>query len=230
MAEKGIVVKVHFGVERQGAAVARRDEGIDLDQRSVRGLKGAIEVLKETHRLVHHLALKPQAKGQLARLEGLESDAGIDEFLQDFFRMLGGHHFNFHAAFAGGHEHGPAGGAVDDNAEVKFARDVQAFLNQHALDQAALRPRLVSDQGHAQDSARQGLSFRRVVSQFYAATFTAATGVNLGFDHHRAAAQFFRHSASFLGLGNHLAARHGDSELCKNLFRLIFVDFHIESC
>ncbi len=107
MTVEGVVVKVHLGVERQGPAVARGDEGIDLDQRSVRGLKGAIKVLKETHRLVYHLALKPQAEGQLARLEGLEPDAGIDEFLQDFFRMLGGYHFDFHAAFAGGHEHGP---------------------------------------------------------------------------------------------------------------------------
>jgi hypothetical protein len=87
----------------------------------------------------------------------------------------------------------------------------------------------VSDQGHAQDTARQGLNFGRVVSQLYAATFAAPTGVNLGFDNYCAATEFLRHRASFLGRRNHLAARHGDAELCKDLFRLIFVDFHFES-
>ena len=35
-----------------------------------------------------------------------------------------------------------------------------------------------------------------------------------------------RHRASLLGPGDHFAAWHGNSEFGKNLFRLIFVDFH----
>jgi hypothetical protein len=54
--------------------------------------------------------------------------------------------------------------------------------------------------------------------------------VDLGFDHYGSAAQPFGYAAGFLGVGNHLAARNGNPELRKDLFRLIFMNFHIEKC
>jgi len=56
-----------------------------------------------------------------------QNGAGI--FLGDFL--------DFHAASGAGHEDHAAGGAIDEQTEIKFALDVQAFFDEQALDDAA---------------------------------------------------------------------------------------------
>ena len=70
------------------------------------------------------------AEGQLARLEGLQAEAGLDGFLEDELGGFRGDFFDFHAAGGGGHEDGLARGAVEDDAEVEFALDGQRFFDE----------------------------------------------------------------------------------------------------
>ena len=95
------------------------------------------------------------AEGQFARLKGAEAEAGLDGFLQDQLRRLGGDLFDVHAAGRGRHEDGLALHAVEHDAEVEFALDGQGFFDQQALHDAAFGTGLVGDQRHAQDLARQ---------------------------------------------------------------------------
>src|SRR5271157_527346 len=57
VAEEGVIVKVHLGVERQHAPVFGHHQRVDLRQRGVSGLEGAGEAGQELHRLAHLAAL-----------------------------------------------------------------------------------------------------------------------------------------------------------------------------
>ncbi len=51
--------------------------------------------------------------------------------------------------------------AVDDDAEVELARDVDALLDEQALDHLAAGPGLVRDELHAEDLLRRLARRRR---------------------------------------------------------------------
>src|SRR5207253_8112849 len=107
------------------------------------------------------------------RMNGLaQNGAGI--FLGDFL--------DFHAAGGAGHEDDAANGAIDEEAKIKFALDVEAFFDEQALDDAAGGAGLRSDQLHAENVAGDVGSFIRGAGQFYASGFAAATGVDLRFN------------------------------------------------
>jgi len=86
-------------------------------------------------------------------LIGLEADGGIDGFAEDGFGMLLGNFFDFHSAGGAGHEDGPGGFAVDDQAEIEFALDVQTFFDEQTFYDAADGSGLNSDEIHAQHVA-----------------------------------------------------------------------------
>src|SRR5260370_6050907 len=68
---------------------------------------------------------------------------GSEIFLGDFL--------DFHSASGAGHENDAAGGAIDEQAEIEFALDVQAFFDEQALDDAAGGTGLRGDQLHSAD-------------------------------------------------------------------------------
>ncbi len=152
MAIERVVVEIHFGVERDQAAVAGDDAGIDFEQRRVRFDERAVERLQERHRRVDQFRRKPQAERELARVIGLKTRLGANRFAQNRFGMLLRDFFDFHAARGAGHEHRRAHRAVHEHAEVKLALDVEAFFDQQAADDAAFRAGLRRDELHAQDA------------------------------------------------------------------------------
>src|SRR5258708_17796553 len=145
MAEECVVVQSQLGVERDQLAVAREHARIDLQQRSVRVDEGAIEGLKKGGRVRGDLAGKSQSKSDFARLKRLQANHRLNRLPQNGFRIFLGHFLNFHASRGAGHENGKPAGTIDKQAKIQLALDVQPFLDQHALDDAAPRSRFWSN-------------------------------------------------------------------------------------
>ena len=74
----------------------------------------------------------------------------------DFFGGVRSNFLDVHAAFAGCHQHGALGAAVDHQADIKFFLDISAFLNQQPAHLLAFGAGLVSLQLHAEDGRRAG--------------------------------------------------------------------------
>ena len=142
--------KVIFGVERDEAAVAGDDARIDFEHGGVGVDESAVERLEKWGGLLRGFAGEAEAEGELARLIGLQADGGMNDFAQDRVGIVLGDFFDFHAAGGAGHEEHFAGGAIDENAEVEFALDVETFFDEEALDDAAAGAGLRGDEIHAQ--------------------------------------------------------------------------------
>ena len=105
----------------------------------------------------------------------------MNRFAQNGAGIVLGDFFDFHAARGAGHENDVAGGAIDEQAEIKFALDVEAFFDEQALDDAAGGAGLRRDQLHAENVAGEIGGFVGGARQLDAATFAAAAGVDLRF-------------------------------------------------
>ena len=128
------------------------------------------------------------------------------------------------------HQDGPLGRAIDDEAEVQLARDLEALLDEHAADDPALGPGLVRDERHAEHGLRGGARGVRALDDLDAAALAAAAGVNLRLDDDRAAAELDGGGrASSIGVNATLALGHGHAERLEDLFALIFVNLHRRS-
>src|ERR1035441_10017604 len=227
VAEEGIVVEGDLGVEREELVVFGGDEGIDLDQRGVGLDEGFVEALEECDGGGDLRGLKTEGKGQLAGLPCAKADGRIDGFLEDGLGIFGGHFFNLHAAGLGGHEDQPAGGAVEDDAEIKLAVDGRGLLDEQALDLLSERPGLMSDERHAEDILGVQLGLLASASDLDATALAAASGVNLRLDHNAACAlgeELAGHRGCFFEVVGHFAPGHGNAVFRQDFFRLILVN------
>src|SRR4029077_19015386 len=66
VAIEGVVVEIHFGVERDQAAVAGNDERVDFRERGVGFGEGAIERLQKGHGGLRLFGGEAEAKGELS--------------------------------------------------------------------------------------------------------------------------------------------------------------------
>ncbi len=136
------------------------------------------------------------------------------------------HFLDFHAARRARHDHRSGDGAVHQDAQVKLALDVQAFLDQQALHDAPGGAGLRRHQLHAQHGLRQVGRFRRRFRQLHAACLAAASGVDLRLHHHDFRSQLLGHGARLFGRGDHFSPGSGHAESPENFLCLIFVDLH----
>ena len=228
VAEERIVVEGDLGVERKQLVVLGRDEGIDLDQRSIGIDEGPVEALEEADRLVDLRGLESERKCQLARLPRAEPDGGVDTLLVDGVGVFGGDFLDLHAAGLRSHKHQLAGGAIEHDAEIEFAVDGGGLLDQQALHLLPLGSGLVGDKLHAEDVFSVLLGVFARTGHLYAPAFAAAAGMNLRFDDDARGAlgkEFAGHVVGFFeGIG-HFAPGDGNAVLCQDLFRLILVNF-----
>ena len=77
-----------------------------------------------------------------------------------------------------------AAGAVEHQAQVEFALDRRARLDQQPLDLLSRGPGLVRDQLHAEDRLRRCIRGLDRLDDLDAAALAASARVNLGLDHH----------------------------------------------
>ena len=134
-----VVVEVQLGIKGEQITAGRDDERIDLEQRGVGGDESLIQRHHHLDGLANLVALQPQIKREPPRLVGLQAECRVDERLENLVRGLGGDFLNLDAALLAHHQHRLLGRPVDDQAQVELAGDLQAFFDQHALDDAAFR-------------------------------------------------------------------------------------------
>src|ERR1700722_8115801 len=229
MTIQGVVIEGDFGVERVHFSVAGDHAGINFDHRSIGLDEGAVERLKEGNGGVDLFRREAQAEGQLARLKRLEADGRIDFFLENRFRIIFGHFFDFHTAGGADHKNRRTYFAVNQNADVKLTLDVEAFFDQQTPDDAALFAGLGRDQGHAQNLSGVVQSFVGRFRELHATGLAATTGMDLGFDHDHMGAQTLGDGAGFLFFHYHFAARDRYAKFGEDRFGLIFVNLHAGS-
>src|SRR5262249_18048741 len=131
--------------------IRRRDERIDLTQRRVSINKSSVQPRHEAHSFVDLLRLESQAESQLARMECLEADGGIDVLHQDGPWVFGRNFFNLHSARCRSHKHWTRRRPIHHNTQVKLAFDGKCLFNQQALDYFAFRTSLMRDQPHPEN-------------------------------------------------------------------------------
>ncbi len=102
--------------------------------------------------------------------------------------------------------------AVDQDAEIQLALDLEPLLDEHAADLPAFRSGLVRDQRHADQLLRELLDLVGRPGDLDAAALAAAAGVNLRLDDVHAAAEALGGINGFGRCERNLAARDGNTE------------------
>ena len=134
-------------------------------------------------------ALRPSANASLRAWNGREPDGRIDELLEDPLGRFGGDLLDLHAAVRARHHTGCSLDAIDDEAEVQLALDLQPLLDEHAPDYLPFGPGLVGHERHAEHSLGGRSRLLRTLGDLDAAAFAAAAGMNLRLDDRHAAAE-----------------------------------------
>ncbi len=117
--------------------------------------------------------------------------------------------------------------AVERDAQVELAVDVEGLLDEDLLDDATGGPRLRRDQRHAEDALGEVVRLLGILRELHAAALAAAPGVDLRLDD-RAPAEPPRDLPRLGRAVGDLAARHGDAEVREDRLGLVLVDFHGE--
>ena len=116
-------------------------------------------------------------------MERLDAARRVDRLGQDLLRIVRRHFLDLDPALGRADQGHPAGGAVDQQAEIELAGDVAAFFDIDALDLAALRPGLMGHQLLAEHGAcrRRDLVLR--AGELDPAGLAAPAGMDLRLDH-----------------------------------------------
>ena len=233
MTEERVVVERKFGIERQHLATFGQDERVDLDHRTIARHEAAVEGGEKFTGRAHLRRRESEFPGQFARLIRLQSEGRIDRFAQNLLRGLGRDLLDVHPAFAAGHDHGRAGGAIHQDGEIKFFLDLDRLGDEHLVDQAAFRSGLMRDQCLPDHLGRDAAGLAGRLAKMHAAleavgetSLAASAGVDLRFDHDGIRAEFAGH---FLRIGRragHGTARVVRTEFGEEFLGLVFVDIH----
>jgi hypothetical protein len=162
----------------------------------------------------------------------LQPRARIDVLLQNLFRRLRCDLLDIHAACRRRHEYRLAVPAIHQNPDVQLALDRQRLFDQQPSHDASLGPRLVGDQRHAQHLRRKFAHDCHRIRNLHAAALASATRMNLRLHYHARCAraqQVFRDRLRLVARLGHLPARHCDSILLQDCFRLVLMNFHNDS-
>ena len=98
VAVEGVVVEVELGVGGEHAAVLRDDQRVDLGQRAVALVEGAVEAGDQRAGRAHQVAAEADLDRQLAALERLEADGRVDGRAVDRLRVARGDLLDLDAA------------------------------------------------------------------------------------------------------------------------------------
>jgi hypothetical protein len=234
VAEHGVVVERHLGVERDQLAALGHHQRVDLREAAIALDEHAAESLHEFLGRADADALEPQQIRQFARLIGEQPQVRIELLFEDQLGGFLGDFLDVHAAFARHHQHRTGRSAIDDDAEIEFAGDFTAFFDEHLMNDLAGRASLDRFQVVAEQICRDLLGFLGTLDELYAALFAmlfdralaAAARVNLGLDHGDLAAELGKGGSGFIGGAGDDAARHRHTRLAKDFLRLEFMDFH----
>src|SRR5262245_78613 len=220
-----VVVEIDLRVQRVKLAVLGQKEGVDFEERGVHFDEGPIEREHELRGFAGELRRQAQAERQIARLERLHPDGGVDVFLQDFFRGLGCDLLDVHAACGRGHKNQLRDRAVEQQSQIKLLFDLQPLFDEQGSHGAAFGTGLVRDQIHSDHPFSQVVNVFHSTREFDAAAFAAPARVDLRLDDYRQP-QFL---GGLLGLGDRTrdpAPRDLDVEAAQQFLTLILMNLH----
>ncbi len=150
----------------------------------------------------------------------------IDSQRGDLLGRFGGHRLDIDAALGRGDERDAPGPAIDQEREVKLARDGRVLDHIDMPHQPAFRPGLGRDERHAQNAVGFGMKLFERLHELDAAAFAAAAGMNLSLHDEGLAAEIAGVRSSLFGARRHLAVGYRRPVLLQQRLGLIFVDIH----
>src|SRR6185437_7332926 len=228
MTVKRVVVEIDLGIEADDFAVLGHDQRIDLQKTHVLRDEGLVKASNHAADLLGLLALELERRGDVVSDIGRIACRRLDLEGLDLFRRLMRHFLDVHAALGRGDEGDVAGGTIDEGGKIEFALDRRAVLDVETFDDAALRPRLMRDEPHAEHAPGFFFDILDGLDDFHAAALAAAAGMDLRFHDPHRAAQIFCRRDGFGDAEGGLAARHGSTEATEDVLGLIFMDVHRE--
>ncbi len=236
MAEHGVVVERHLGVEDTELIVGGDDERVHLQHRHVLGDEGLIELAEQLGGLLGEVALQPERVGQRATMVRPDAGGGIDGEGVDLLGSRVRDLLDVHAALGGGHDRDPARLAVDQQGQVEFLGDGGAFLDVEAVHLLALGPGLVRDQNAAEHLGGVGLhvldrlddpdAALGVGAEALEAPLAAAAGVDLRLHDEDRSSELLSGLDGLVDGEGRIAAGDRHAELGEDGFGLVFVDVH----
>ena len=213
--EQGVVVEGHLGIEGEQAPVLGHDQRVDLDHGGVEVAQRPVAALDGRDRLARERRRELEAEGQLATLEVLHADRGLDRLAQDGLRPLDRDLLDLHAALARGHHHDALRLPVQDEAQIDLPVDGGGGLDIEAVHDLAARTRLMGDQALAEQFLGGLPDLVVAAAHLDAAGLAARAGVDLGLDDPAIAADLLGPVYGLLGAVGEAAGRHGDAEVLQ---------------
>ncbi len=226
LAKEGVAVEVHFCIEGQHLSLLGENQRIDLSQRCVALVIGAIEPLHRGDEFTREFGWNTQSRGDAAALKRRQTDHRVDGLLENFFRMFLGDLFDLNAALGRANDAHPRLRAIEHHGEIELAGDIEPLLDQHSAHQTAFRTGLMRHQILAQHVTGACGGFVRGFDDLDAAALTPAAGVNLRFDYTDAAAEILGGLLRLCRRRGNDAARHDYAETFEDFLGLKFVNIH----
>ncbi len=236
LAVKGVVVEAHLGVEAAQIARVGDDEGVDLDHLGVLLDKEPEETVDEVRALLDLLALEPEREGDAAAVKALDAGRGIDGEGQNLFGAVGGDFLDVHAALGRADKRDAARFAVDQEREVKLARDRRALFDVDAPDRLAGGAGLMRDKraaehlrghlGSLRDRARQPHAALVAGRDLLEAALAAPARVDLRLDDPDRPVELARRGLGVLGAQHDAPVGDRQPVAAQKALGLILVDIH----
>ena len=186
--------------------------------------------------LLGEVAGQTEGEGDAAPMVRLDAGGGVDHEGVDALGRVFGDVLDVHAAFGRGDQRNLRRAAVDEQREVKFARDVDAVGDVQPVDLLANVAGLDRHQRVAEHVVGRGADLVGRLRQPDAAlgfgwqllelALAAPPGVDLRLDDEQRPGELARRRDRLVDGHRRIARRDRDAELGEEILRLIFVDVH----
>jgi hypothetical protein len=171
--------------------------------------------------------VQAERKGDVSSVVTLKPHGGIDRFLDDLFRCVGGDFLDLHPTLSAGDKNRPACVAIDENRKVELLGDIGPFFHQETMDLAAFRTGLMRHERLADEFLGKTGDGALVLGNLDPACLATPTRMDLRLHDEDRRIQFIGPSGCGFGRGDLLSTRHRHSELGKELLCLKLVNVHV---
>ncbi len=240
MAEQGVRVEIHLGIEGQNVPGRGGHKWVDLNLGTILLPEKGVELGYQLDALLEGISLKLQTKGDLSGLVGPDAQGRIDQDLEDFLRRLLGHLLDIHTPLGRGNDDGLGSRPVHQNGQVVFLFDVGRLVEVNRAHFLTGIAGLLGNEDVAEHSLglrlgvlRGGHDVDPSLEAILEGSLASSAGMNLGFDHDGLVRRQGgdRLIELLRGLGDRPIG-HGHSGVCEELLGLVFVNVHFrkKSC
>ena len=226
VAEQGVVVESHLGIQRQQTTVSSNRQRVDLQH-------GRVEIVEDPEAGGHHLnrlgdqaGIKSHREGDLASLEGLKPDGRLHVHAHDGSRIAGRDVLDSHATRGRGHDHHPLGGPVEHEPQVDLALGGHGRLHVQAVHAPAPLPGLVGDQSPAQQVVGRVPHLPLATAELDASSLTPSPGMDLGLHYPVLAADLGGSVGRLLGTVGKTSLGYGHAVVGEYGLGLVLVNLH----